>query len=123
MKEAPPPVDPLRYQNAAKPTDDITDKEWFAVKMRYKQPEGDTSVLLEKQATEASDDFASMKEDFRFAAAVAGFGMQLRTSAYKGSWEYKDVLKVASEAQGNDRGGMRSEFLELVTQAMRLAKP
>jgi hypothetical protein len=57
----------------------------------------------------------------QFAAAVASFGMILRNSKYKGGLSYGAVLETASASRGEDRQGLRGEFLELVRAAQRLS--
>lgn len=65
-----------------------------------------------------------MPEDFRFAAAVASFGMLLRRSQYRGQASYAEARKLAADALGEDRNGHRAEFLKLIDAAERLsAKP
>ena len=117
-----PPVDELRYQNKIETNEAANRNELMTVKLRYKQPDGDTSVLLEHPVTEEKRAFKEAGSDFRFAAAVAGFGMQLRNSPHKGDWKWPDVLSVASNAVDNDRWGLRGEFLELIQIASRLSK-
>jgi Ca-activated chloride channel family protein len=58
--------------------------------------------------------------DFRFVSAVAGFGMLLRDSPYRGTANWEMVLKLASESKGADRDGARAEFVELVERARAL---
>jgi Ca-activated chloride channel family protein len=88
--------------------------------MRYKHPETDktsevTSVLgpggLTKEASES----------FRFASAIAAFGMILRDSEYRGSADYQKVLEWAKSAIGPDKGGHRAEFVRVVEKAMCIA--
>ena len=66
--------------------------------------------------------FAKASADFRFAAAVAQFGMILRGSPHRGTATMGDVAAWAATAAApvDDPGGYREEFLELVrkTQAM-----
>lgn len=112
-----PSIDPLRYQQRAVPTEVADSKELMMVKLRYKEPTGTTSVLLEHSVSEVGGTFEQGSETLRFAAAVAGFGMQLRNSPYKGKWQWSDVLLTAQGALGNDKYGLRSEFLELVQTA------
>ncbi len=122
VTEAAPPVDDLRYQAKSQPKDEAIAQELFVVKLRYKQPEGETSTLLEAPAQAVVAEFADTDDDFRFAAAVASFGMQLRDSPYKGTWKWDDIRKAATAAQGPDRGGLRGEFLELLLAAEQLSK-
>jgi Ca-activated chloride channel family protein len=53
-------------------------------------------------------------DNFRFSAAVAGFGMLLRDSEFKGSMTYNSVLSLARGAKGRDDDGYRAEFIRLV---------
>ena len=68
-----------------------------------------------------SGERAQPSEDFRFAAAVAGFGQLLRTSPYTGSWTYDDALALARSGRGADPHGYRAEFVQLVETARSLA--
>ncbi|GAB4322501.1 MAG: hypothetical protein Kow0059_17630 [Candidatus Sumerlaeia bacterium] len=58
--------------------------------------------------------------DFRFAAAVAAFGMILRREAEIGDWTMKDVRALAEAAVREDRSGRRGEFLTLIDRAAAL---
>ena len=115
-----PKVDDLKYQNELKPTEAADSDEMMTLKLRYKQPDGDTSTLVEFPVTDDGGKFKDADDDVRFAAAVAGFGMQLRRSEYAGSWTLSDVLKVAQDAKGEDKYELRAEFVELVRKAKEL---
>ncbi|HVK64276.1 MAG TPA: von Willebrand factor type A domain-containing protein, partial [Polyangium sp.] len=52
--------------------------------------------------------------DFYFAAAVAGFGLLLRDSPYKGNLTLADVTKMAKGSLGTDPGGHRARFVNLL---------
>ena len=86
------------------------------MKLRYKAPSGDTSQLLEVVVRDAD---ARESNDFRFAAAVAQFGMLLRDSPHKGSSTYADVLRLASTGELDER---RREFVELAKKAELLRR-
>ena len=58
--------------------------------------------------------FKKAPENLRFASSVAGFGMLLRGSEFKGNLNYAMVKKMAKNAKGSDSFGLRKEFLELV---------
>jgi len=116
-----PPVDPLKYQRPAVPTEAAESKELLSVKIRYKEPDAQESKgPLVFPLVDEGHDFGRASGDFKFASAVAGFGMLLRDSAYKGNWTLDAVLEVAQEGLGTDRHGQRSGFLDLVRQAKRL---
>ena len=113
-----PDVDPLRYQAA--PTENQNEEvadELLTLKLRYKQPDGDTSQLLEFPTTDADISFSKATPDFQFAAAVASFGMLLRGSAHQGISTYDAVQEIAESAKGPDKHGYRAEFIEIVKRA------
>ena len=106
-------TDGLRYQKQV--------KEGFAnelafLKIRYKDP-----VVKDAKSVEESTpipftltDFSQADDDYRFAAAVAEWGMLLRNSKYKAKSSYKQVIDLAKNATGKDEEGYRKEFIRLV---------
>jgi Ca-activated chloride channel family protein len=88
--------------------------------MRYKEPEGDASRKLEWPVVDGGQAFGAASEDFQFASAVAGFGLVLRDSQFKGNLTPAAVLEIAQGAVGRDEHGYRTEFLELVRRAKSL---
>jgi Ca-activated chloride channel family protein len=54
---------------------------------------------------------------YRFAAAVAGFGQQLRGGEYLEDFDYDAVLQLARSSRGSDPNGYRGEFIQLVQLA------
>lgn len=117
------PVDKLKYQQQpATVTSTSASNEILTVKFRYKQPDGDKSRLLEHPVIDRATTLYKTSENFRFAAAVAEFGMLLRNSAYKQSASFINILSLAQNATGKDEEGYRSEFVKLVKNAEVLAK-
>ena len=96
-----------------------TGNEWGTVQLRYKEPAGTRSRLM-THPVRARGNFGEPKGDFRFAAAVASFGMVLRASEYRGSATLAQVLDLASGAEGEDEDGERAEFVRLVEAAKLL---
>jgi Ca-activated chloride channel family protein len=118
-----PAVDELKYQPTKKsPAESQTDssRELLTLKMRYKQPEGDVSRKLEWAVTDNGKAFGAASDDFRFAAAVAGFGLLLRNSEYRGDASYDSVAEIAQSSLGKDAHGYRAEFIDLVRRAKEL---
>ena len=116
-----PAVDELKYQK----TEDrgrktVVSGELLTVKVRYKEPAGDTSSKLEFPLRDAGLRFEDASQDFKFAAAVAGFGLALRDSPHKGSLTLADISAWGRAGLGSDAGGYRSEFLSLVEKAQAL---
>jgi Ca-activated chloride channel homolog len=115
-----PGVDPLKYQKPATPPAKAgASHEMFTVKLRYKAPEGDTSKLIEFAIDDDAND-GTPTEDFRFATAVAEFGLVLRNSPYKGESSWESVLELAESSTGPDPSGYRREFIDLVKKARSL---
>ena len=115
-----PGVDPLKYQTSMGTTDVAQSGELLTLKLRYKQPDGETSRLLEFPVRDGDKVYSQASQDFKFAAAVASFGMILRESPYQGNGTLAAVLELAQEGKGIDPHGYREEFLELVKQARAL---
>ena len=116
-------MDALKYQKDVAPlsksnhTDEI-----LTVKFRYKAPDGDVSKLIEHPVADKQMAIAKTSDNFRFAAAVAQFGMLLRDSEFKSDASFNSVVEMARKARGNDDEGYRSEFIRLVESAQLLAK-
>ena len=115
-----PPVDPLKYSKPEKATS--SSDEMLTVKLRYKKPDEDKSQLIERPVLDSNAAFASTSPDFKFAAAVAEFGMLLRDSEHKGNGTFGTVLEWAQEGKGSDANGYRAGFIELVRKAQALKK-
>jgi hypothetical protein len=88
--------------------------------LRYKLPDADESQLLEFTATDEGAGFGGASSDFKFAAAVAEFGLVLKNSEFKGDATMESVLEIARKTKGGDAGGYRAEFLNLVRKAQTL---
>jgi Ca-activated chloride channel family protein len=119
-----PGVDPLRYQRPAAAKLDLTDAansgELFTLKLRYKQPDGDTSKLIEHPVKDSGKAYRDASSDFKFAASVAGFGMAIRHSQHRGTITLDGIKELAQEGRSFDPGGYRSEFMTLIEKAQAL---
>lgn len=114
-------VDPLKYQKELVKTNGDS-KELLTVKFRYKEPAKDNSELIVHPVMDNGATFNSTSDNFRFATAVAGFGMLLRESEFKGTLNYNNILQIASASTGNDKEGYRTEFVTLIKKAAALSK-
>ncbi|HVA51541.1 MAG TPA: VWA domain-containing protein [Pirellulales bacterium] len=110
-------VDGLKYQHTVEAIEAADRDELLTLKLRYKEPEGETSKLLESVVKDEKRNYAQASEDFRFAASVAGFGLLLRESQYKGNLTLGAVVELAEASRGADEHGYRAEFIELVKNA------
>lgn len=140
-----PSVDPLKYQRngeegrpskvqgpnskgedpSLNPKSEIRNpqsSDLLTVKLRYKAPDGEKSQLIEVPlAASEIPAFASASPDFRFASAVAAFGMKLRGSPAAGDIRWSEIQSIVRGSLGEDPGSYRAEFLTLIERASRLA--
>jgi len=117
--ESIPRLDPLKYQ-AVQPTAASGSPELLTVKLRYKPLGEQTSRLMSLPVREASA--RQITADFRFAAAVAGYGMLLTRSGHLGGFTWEQCLELARSGRGFDAEGYRAEFLRLVEASQLLAR-
>lgn len=116
-------TEPLRYsQPVVAESTASKDTEIAFLRLRYKQPDSDSSQLQEWPIRREQQvaDWKAASERFRFAAAVAGFGQLLRGGRYTINFGYDEVLALARNARGHDPYGYRGEFLTLVGLARSL---
>jgi len=95
--------------------------ETLVVKVRYKRPDEETSRPFKVGVVDKGLDFSRSSADFKFASAVAGFGMVLRHSPYKGSMTFAGVVEIAGSALADDPSGYRKEFVSLVRRAQAIS--
>ncbi|MEX1231710.1 MAG: VWA domain-containing protein [Planctomycetaceae bacterium] len=115
-------VEPSKYQEQPAADDDqaVASEESFTVRLRYKLPEGSASIPFDVAVVDEGKSFDEAVTDFRFASAVAAFGMLLRDSKYKGDIRWDDVSEIVNGARGMDSNGYRAEFAALVKKAKML---
>ena len=109
----------LRYQQLAAPSSRSQNDELLLVAVRYKNPRDTVSRLIQHTVRDAG---VRPSDDFRFALAVAGYGMLLRDSEHKGSLTYAAVAEMADAARGADPHRYRAEFVQLVRATELLAR-
>ena len=87
------------------------------VRIRYKEPAGETSQLIERDflLEDAVPAFGEATQAFRFAAAVTEYAEILRSSKHSTGARFDDILSVAQETSGGLAD--REEFGELVLKA------
>jgi Ca-activated chloride channel family protein len=107
-------VDPLRYQDPRDRTRAADTSEAAIVKIRYKQPDGNSSRLI---TTVVRNNSRPMSANLGFASAVAEFGMLLTASEYRGNASFAAALLRARTFRGADAEGYRAEFTRLVDLA------
>jgi Ca-activated chloride channel family protein len=117
-----PGVDELKYARPAAVPQGTGESELMTVKLRYKEPDGDASKPLNVGVLDARTAFGNASADFKFAAAVAEFGMLLRGSRYKGQSSYGTAAELARASVGADLQGHRAEFVKLIESARSLTE-
>lgn len=117
-------TDDLKYQTSMLKDGAASSNEMMTVKFRYKKPESETSTLLDVPVLHSQVvKHEKSSDDFRFAAAVAMFGMLLRDSEHKGESTYDNAFALAKKALGTDEESYRKDFLEMIQRAKSLATP
>ncbi len=118
-----PPTDDLRYSQPAPLSGSAFCAELMFVKVRHKDPDGTESRLITMPVPNERRSFGEASADFRFAASVAAFAALLRQSRHVEGMTMPAVLEMAAGATGEDPGGYRREFLELVNAAIAIGSP
>ena len=114
--ETVPSIDPLKYQQSVSidKSEQNTSGEYLTIKVRYKKPDGNKSMLLEKPVMSYINDLEDTSDNLRFAAAVSEFGMILRNSEFKGNATLESASNLAKSGRGEDEDGYRSELIRLI---------
>jgi Ca-activated chloride channel family protein len=107
-------IDELKYQKTTEPTSASQSDELVTIKLRYKQPDSETSRLMEVAVHDTHPPFARASDNFRFAVSVAEWGLLLRKSEFSGTATYEQIIQTAQNALAKDPEGYRSEFVRLV---------
>ncbi len=110
----------LKYQRPAELTPAARTAEWLTVQLRYTDPVQSEARLQSFAGVDRSSAILEPSNDFKFAAAVAGFGLMLRQSPHRGEANYDLLLTLAQAGQRSEILGERSKFIELMQQARRL---
>lgn len=110
------PATELKYQDNGNGAG-IGNGEWLNLKIRYKEPDGDESILKEYPVTQDCY-MEEPTEDFYFAAAVAEFGLLLRDSEYKGDSSYENVRRLLKKVD-TDADDYKDEFVYLVKKVQK----
>ena len=115
-------IDELKYSVKATPQATASD-EMLTVKLRYKEPDGDTSKLISK-VLKAKDylPFEKTSIDTRFALSVAAFAELLKDGRYSKETDLGKVIETARKAKGEDDDGYRADFVKLMSLYQALPK-
>ncbi len=113
-------IDKLKYQKKNNTVNDTNLAEVATIKFRYKDPASEKSKLQQVIQYSKVQPLEATSADFRFASAVAEFGMLLRASEFKQQASFASLIKRASAARGEDKDGYRAEFIRLAESAASL---
>ncbi len=113
-------VDDLKYQKTAPDANKSNSDEMMTVKLRYKEPSGSVSKLIEVPVKDKHIKLSNASENLRFASAVAAFGMLLRSSEFIGSFGFEDAIKQAKSSKGGDESGYRHDFVKMAERCQLL---
>ena len=105
-------IDSLKYQEGQFSV--IESREVMNINVRYKDPVGTKSRLQNTPVLHVEKDWRNTSENFRWSAAVASFGMQLRESKFIQQSSTELTLELANGSSNNDQGGYKSEFIGMV---------
>jgi len=95
---------------------DVLNKEKYAqFDFRYKKPSETQSRLITHEINMIPKEIISSSENMRFVTSVAGLGLLMKQSEYKGTLTKQMVLDLGKDAINFDPNGYRKEFIELVT--------
>ena len=109
----------LKYQDGrALSTASATD-ELMTVRVRFKRPGKDTAEEIAAVARPGAARIDAASADLRFAAAVAGFGMLLRSSEHLGQLTWAGAHDLAISAAGED--ARRQELVKMIEVAARIS--
>ncbi|WP_240910027.1 VWA domain-containing protein [Desulfopila sp. IMCC35008] len=116
-----PVVDNLKYGRQAATVSEHMG-ELLHVKLRYKPTASSSSLLMVANGMNNEVTLAQTSDDFRFSAAVAGFGLLLKDSEFRGNLTYPALIDMARDSRGNDRQGYRAEFIRILETAELLSQ-
>jgi Ca-activated chloride channel family protein len=112
-------VDALRYQKPAG-KEPVASDDWLTLKLRYKHPEGEVSNLIETPLKGEAQSWEGAGHDFRFASAVALFGMKMRQMPDVADVPWKKIVEIAGPALADDAKEQRAEFIAMVARLGKL---
>lgn len=107
------PAPELKYSEPVKTSGNFSD-ELATIKFRHKKPDEDVSKETVKVIPNVVTPLNTTSGDFKFAAAVAWFGLKLRDSKLVPNKETKAIIELAKQGQQPDPEGYRAEFIRLV---------
>ena len=91
------------------------------MKIRYKPPASDQSLLISKVVVDRSVPLAQATDNTRFGAAVAQYALTLRGAPGFTKDGLAAARSLAASAVAKEIRGERREFLDLMDRAVQLS--
>jgi anti-sigma factor RsiW len=95
-------------------------RDLLTLSVQYRSAEGEPQQVAQFVGRDARPAPGMESADFRFAAAVAEFGMALRDSSHNSKARLADAIALAQSGVGIDSSGQRRAFIHLARQAEKL---
>ena len=95
--------------------------EWLTLNVRYKELEGEKSVLLTYPVGDEQY-HESMSNNMSWAAGVAQVGMLLKDSEYAGTSDYEEVKTRLKLIDGVIDDDFKSEFIYLISRIQNMSE-
>ncbi len=99
-----------------------TTSSFGSIEFRYKRPGEDQSRLLSQGTDNSRKAFNASSENMKFTASLAGFGMLLKESEYKGNLTVEDIKAWGNNSLSYDPNGFREEYIELIDKVWNKEK-
>ncbi|MDA3929483.1 MAG: von Willebrand factor type A domain-containing protein [Prolixibacteraceae bacterium] len=110
----------LKYQKRRIKNDTNLSNEILTIKVRYKHPKDNSSLLMTHILTTESYLNTSITENIKQAAAISQFGMLLRGSEFKGNSTIASTIALLESIGTKDSDGYRGELIRLAKTAESL---
>lgn len=94
--------------------------ELLTLRVRYKADRGGPEQVVQFIGRDAHAGASAESADFRFAAAVAEFGLLLRGPPGAEHITGDGVIALADSGRGTDKSGQRAQFIEMARRAKQL---
>jgi Ca-activated chloride channel homolog len=108
-----------RYQKKAQ--DKSNSNEYAFLKLRYKLPNQQKSILINQPIKSVSKSFDQASKDTQWAVAVTSYAELLRGGKYIGNMTWDKTIELANKNAKPDPYLMKAEFIELVETAQKFS--
>lgn len=100
----------------------FSSRDILLARLRYKEPDEETSKLIEHLVADRPTEITRVDDDFRFAAAVALWGMLLRNSPHAGDGTVEQAIELATSSLAFDPDRERISFVGVMDTWQQLKK-